>query len=212
MSQPYDRSCVVPSAGSLDSEYGAYWIGNPWLIASTDRNLSSFERNRCYLNVQGKHFVEASYVSGADWDGDARAVAVGDYNNDGRPDLFVRNAGGASVQLFENRIDGGHWLKVSLRGTKSNRLGVGARLEAKLADGTTLTRELYPANTFQSQSPHQVLFGLGPNDRVAELTVRWPSGTTDVLTNVPCDLHLRLTEGSSIYTTIDPRSMASLSR
>ena len=197
MSQPYNRRAIVPAAGDLDSEYGAYWIGNPWLIASSNRNLSSYERNRFYLNLGGSAFVDVSFVSGADSDADARSIAVGDYNNDGRPDLFVRNAGGGAVQLFENRVPAGHWLKVSLRGTRSNGLGVGARLVAHLADGTTLTRELYPADTFKSQSPHYVHFGLGAHDHVQRLLVHWPSGHTDKLDNVKADRHLRIVEGSA---------------
>jgi hypothetical protein len=196
VSQPYDRRTIVPAAGDLDSEYGAYWIGNPWLISSSERNLSSYERNRCFLNVNGS-FVDVSYISGADSDSDARSVAVGDYNNDGKPDLFVRNAGGGPVQLFENRIPGGHWLKVSLRGRQSNALGVGARLVAQRGDGITLTRELFPADTFKSQSPHHVTFGLGSLDHVKQLAVFWPSGTKDVYWNVTADQHLRLVEGAS---------------
>lgn len=196
MAQPYDRSVIVPAAGDLDSEYGAYWIGSPWLISSSERNLSSFERNRCFLNTGGS-FVDISFASGADCDADARSVAVGDYNNDGKPDIFVRNAGGGPVQLYENRIAGGHWLKASLRGHTSNALGVGARLVARLADGTELTREMYPADTFKSQSPHYVLFGLGEFDQIEQLTVTWPSGTIDVHRNVSADQHLTLSEGAS---------------
>jgi hypothetical protein len=203
VSQPYDRTAIVPAAGELDSEYGAYWIGNPWLISSSERNLSSFERNRCYLNVNGSSFVDVSFVSGADSDSDARSVAVGDYNNDGRPDLFVRNAGGGPVQLFENRIPGGHWLKVSLRGGRSNGLGVGARVVAMLDDGTQLTREMFPADTFKSQSPHVLLFGLGKHDRAKRLTIRWPSGHVDSLSDVAADRHVRITEGTEAYLTVE---------
>ena len=107
-------------------------------------NLSAYERKRAFLNVEGKDFLDISYLTGADSDGDGRAVVAGDFRNDGRLDLVVRQVGGGPVLLFENQFPKAHYLTVSLRGTASNRLGIGARLTATVA-GRDLTREALPA-------------------------------------------------------------------
>ena len=66
-------------------------------------------------------------------------------------------------------------MAISLRGQKSNRLGIGARLIASVK-GQPIVRELYPLNSYRSQMPSIVHFGLGDAERVDRLTIRWPSG------------------------------------
>jgi hypothetical protein len=85
---------------------------------------------------------------------------------------------------------------VSLRGTASNRLGIGARLTATVA-GRDLTRELYPHNSFRSQMPSRVHFGLGDATKIDELTVRWPSGAVQTLHDLAADRHVVITEGKT---------------
>ena len=148
---------------------------NPWQIVAGGHNLSSFERQRTFLNIKGKDFLDISHLTGADNDGDGRAVVAADFRNVGQMDLIVRQAGGWPLLLYENRLPRRHYLKVSLRGTKSNRLGIGARLTA-VVKGQQLVRENYPANSFLSQSPTIVHFGLADSESVESLTIRWPSG------------------------------------
>src|SRR5262249_53402414 len=96
----------------------------------------------------------------------------------------------------ENQFPKAHYLTVSLRGKASNRLGIGARLTAT-ASRRKLTRELYPYNSFRSQMPSRVHFGLGDATRIDRLTVRWPSGTVQTLDDVAADQHVVITEGQT---------------
>src|SRR5262249_56188541 len=89
---------------------------NPWDIVSFGHNLSAFERNRTWMNVGGKNFLDVSFLTGADSDGDGRSVVACDFRNNGRLDLIVRQAGGGPLLLFENNFPQRHYLKVSLRG------------------------------------------------------------------------------------------------
>ena len=196
MSQPFDRGASVPPPGTVDKSLGEFWVNDSWDIVRQGHNLSAYERKRVFLNVQGKDFLDISYVTGADSDGDGRAVVAGDFRNDGRLDLVVRQVGGGAVRLFENQFEKAHYLTVSLRGTASNRLGIGARLTAKVA-GRDLTRELYPHNSFRSQMPSRVHFGLGDSARIERLTVRWPSGAVQTLHDLAADRHVVITEGKT---------------
>lgn len=193
MSQPFNRSARIDMPGRLDERFGEFWVENPWDITEAGHNLSAFERNRTFLNVEGSVFFDVSYVSGADNDGDTRGVVAADFRNVGRQDLLIRQVGGGPLVLYENQIDGGHYLNVSLRGIKSNRRGIGARLTATV-EGRSIVREMYPANTFRSQSLPIVHLGLGEALVVDSLLVQWPSGEEQWLTNLAADRHVVIEE------------------
>jgi enediyne biosynthesis protein E4 len=194
VSQPCNRSGGVEVPGRLDETLGEFWVSNPWQIIAHGHNLSAFERQRTFLNVRGEDFLDISHLTGADSDGDGRAVVAADFRNVGTLDLIVRQAGGGPLLLYENRLPRRHYLKVSLRGRASNRRGVGARLTAVIK-GRQLVRELYPANGFLSQSPSIVHFGLADDEVVDRLTIRWPSGKVQALEGLRGDRHIVIDEG-----------------
>jgi enediyne biosynthesis protein E4 len=188
---------ICPAPIQPDARLKDWWVENPWQIAAKGKSLSGYERNRIYLNARAKEFFEISgLTSGADSDGDGRAVVPCDVTGDGMQDFFVRQAGGGSLLLYENRFPKAHWLRVTLRGKQSNSLGIGARLVAEVGS-QKIVRELYPANSFKSQAPAHVHFGLGVATRIDRLTVSWPSGLKQEFRDVTVDRHLRITEGGS---------------
>ncbi len=202
MSQPTDKNCNVAAPGEVDETLNEFWAGNPWSIFQK-HNLSSFERNRAFLNIRGESFIEISALTAADLDSDSRSAMGLDLRNNGQLDLVVRQVSGGPLKVFENRFPSAHYLKVSLRGTRSNRLGVGARLVAKFGD-RQVVRELFPANSFRSQTPALVHFGLADAQLVSELTIRWPSGREQVVRNVPADRHVVIDEGQEGFETVLP--------
>jgi hypothetical protein len=186
---------ICPAPVKPDERLKDWWVENPWLIAAKGKSLSGYERNRIFLNARGSEFFEISGLTGADSDGDGRAVVPVDTNGDGQEDLLVRQAGGGTFLLFENRFPKAHWLQVSLRGVKSNRLGLGARLVAQVGS-QKLVRELYPQNTFKSQFPAYAQFGLGKASKVDRLSINWPSGLVQELPDLQADRYIRVTEGN----------------
>jgi hypothetical protein len=197
VSQPYDRAAKVQQPGKLDESLGEFWVENPWDIVSQGHNLSAYERKRTFLNVRdpqgGRNFLDISYLTGADGDGDGRSVVAGDFRNVGKLDLILRQTGGGPLILYQNNFPQKHYLKVSLRGSKSNRFGIGARLVATVK-GQPIVREMFPLNSYRSQMPNIVHFGLGDADRVEQLTIRWPSGKVQELTNLAGDRHIVIDE------------------
>lgn len=198
MSQPFDRACLVPPPKPPDERLKDWWVENPWLIPARGKSLSGYERNRVFLNDRGAAFYEISGLTGADSDGDGRSVVAVDFTGDGAEDLIVRQSGGGPLLMFENNFPKAHWLEVSLRGVKSNTLGVGARLVAQVG-GRRITRELYPANGFKAQGPAHAHFGLGGSAKVDSLTIHWPSGLKQELTNLTADRHLLIEEGRAEF-------------
>ena len=193
MSRPFDRGSDLAPAGDLDVEGGQVWVGNPWRIHENEFNLSAYEKNATGINLGNAEFANISFVSGTDSDGDGRSAIAADLDNDGRLELIVRQAGGGPLLIYRNRFPQRNWLRVSLRGTRSNGRGIGARLEARIGS-RTLVRELYPLNSYSSHAPSEVHFGLDDAAQVDSLTIRWPSGAVQELSDVAINRHLKVTE------------------
>ena len=192
MSQPFDRSCKIPEPGKPNEDLGEFWEESPWTISSS-KNLSAYERNRVYMNHKGNNFFDISYITGADSDGDARCAVAADLNNDGLNEIIVRQVGGGPLHIYENRFPLKNWLKVSLRGIESNSFGIGARLTA-LVNDEKLVREMYPVNSYRSQSPNIVHFGLNDSDQVDILEIKWPSGRIQRFESVQANRHIIVEE------------------
>jgi len=192
VSQPCDKQSNVPLPGELDPSLNEFWVGNAFDIFQ-EHNLSSFERNRTYLNSAGEGFLDISFISGADIDSDSRSVLALDTQNRGQLDLLLRQAGGGPFKILENQFPSANYLKVSLKGVKSNRLGIGSRLIAHVGD-RRIVRELYPINSYRSQHPAHVHFGLATAEKVDRLVIEWPSGRTQEFIDLPINRHLVLEE------------------
>ena len=118
----------------------------------------------------------------------ARGTAFGDLNNDGSIDV-VTTALGGPVQVFMNRGSAGnHWLTIALRGTRSNRDGLGARVQVN-----GQTRFATTSGSYESANDKRLHFGLGPA-KSAKVDVFWPSGMHQTLNDVPSDQFLEIRE------------------
>lgn len=202
VSQPCDTNCNLSQPGEIDDELNEFWVGDPWMIFR-EHNLSCFERNRLFMNVGGRKFLDASVVSGADDDGDARASIAVDVNHDGMLELVVRQAGGPPLLLYENRFPARNYLKVTLRGLKSNRLGIGARVVAHVGE-RQIVRECFPINSYLSQAPVALHFGLGEAEQIDRLAIAWPSGEEQEVRDVAANQHIAVTEGNDEIAVVIP--------
>ena len=193
MSQPHDRLCQLDAIGEIDKEAGEFWVKNPFEMPNARENLSSFERNRTFLNLDGNSFIDVSFASGADIDSDSRSVVAADFNLDGATDLLVGSVGGGSLRLFLNRFPKANYSRIRLEGAESNRAGIGARLTATVG-ARKLVRDLFAHNGFMGQGPAEIIFGLGDATAIDHLEVRWPSGKRQVYDNLAANQYFLLKE------------------
>src|ERR1700730_9829914 len=116
-----------------------------------------------------------------------RGAAFGDLNNDGWQDV-VMTALGDHPQVLLNRGGKQHWLVISLRGTRSNRDGFGARVRVN-----GQTRFATSAGSYLSANDKRMHFGLGAAE-AAKIEIAWPSGSRQTLDDVHADQFLEVRE------------------
>ncbi len=116
----------------------------------------------------------------------ARGACFADYDNDGKVDAFLVNLGAKGTLVHNTSTNTGHWVAVKLRGIKSNRDGIGARVEV-FAAGRRQTAEHVAASGYLSQDDSRMHFGLGAAATVDKLIVHWPSGREQTLEKLSAD-------------------------
>jgi len=148
------------------------------------------------LKGMGKgKFEDVSHSAGSAFDVKtvARGGCFGDYDNDGKVDAFMVNLGAKGTLLHNTSTNAGHWLTVKLKGTKSNRDGIGAKLEL-IAGSRTMTAERVAGSGYLSQDDGRVHFGLGATNKIDKLVVHWPSGKDQTIENPAIDKILTVEE------------------
>jgi hypothetical protein len=157
--------------------------------------------NELYLNdgaasftaVTGEVFVTSAHVSAG--------VAWADIDADGDLDLYVANWGGGDQDnaMYQNQVQG-TWLKLSLVGSASNRMAVGARVTITTRPGGKPSRQVRWLDTttgYASQNEPILHFGLGGVTNIDTLSIDWPSGRRDTYEDIAANQHLRLSEGET---------------
>jgi hypothetical protein len=147
------------------------------------------QANSVLVNTRDGKFADSACAELATRVRAHRGNAAADLDGDGKVDVVV-TALQEPVELWKNTsASAGHWLALKLRGTKSNRDGIGARVRIG-----NQVQELTITQGYASASLAGLHFGLGQVTAVARVEIHWPSGKDQVLTNVAADQVLTVTE------------------
>lgn len=196
MSQPLDRSCLLPELGEVDRKAGEFWVESPFQLVQKGENLSAFEPNRLFLNTGDNAFLDASFASSANVDSDSRSVVAADFDQDGAPDLLVGSVGGGPLRLFLNRFPKtANRVRLELIGKVSNRKAIGSRVVIQIGD-RKIVRDVFPANGFMGQAPPELSIGVGSAQTLDKLRVRWPTGKWQEFRDVKVKPQITIREGS----------------
>ncbi|MGB4958374.1 MAG: FG-GAP-like repeat-containing protein [Saprospiraceae bacterium] len=121
-----------------------------------------------------------------------RSMTVGDINDDGFLDVHahmgdpINDIGPVDDELWLNKPNGNHFIKINLEGKTTNRSAIGTRVEIYGAFGMKV-RYVKGGESYGIFNSLQQHVGLGAHDKVDSLVVRWPSGLVDKFTNPAVD-------------------------
>lgn len=151
-------------------------------------------------------FYEAGQAWGVTDRTYGRGMSVLDFDNDGDEDVLITTLYGNPILYRSDppaSAAGNRWLRLSFRGTASNRDGYGATVRVT-AGGVTQTAVYVPTNAYLGQREPFLHFGLGSNAVVERIAVTWPNGATQTLTGVATNQVVALVEPSTT-TNVAPR-------
>lgn len=164
-------------------------------------NVKYFQTNQLYRNNGDGTFTDSSAEAGPGLQAalSSRGGVMGDLDNDGDLDIVISNSRREPTILRNELHNGNHWINIKLQGTKSNHNGIGSRVEVT-ANGKTQVNEVRAGSCFQSHYDLRLHFGLGQAEKIDSITVIWPSGQVDTLTDVPPNQFVLIREGTGQFT------------
>jgi len=167
-------------------------------IERYDDTSSYMTPNRVLMNTGDGKFVDVSDKCGNGLKVKlcSRGSGTDDLDNDGDIDVVILNSRREPTILRNDSPSKGHWIQVRLRGTKSNRDGVGAQVKVVAGD-LSLIDEVHSGRSYQSHYGTRLHFGLGNREKIDRIEVRWIGSRMDVFRNITVDRLVTLTEGSS---------------
>jgi hypothetical protein len=165
-----------------------------------DPQLSRLEPNRVFRNNCDGTFSDVTQLVGFARPGSkGHGVTFVDIDEDGDLDVYAQLGGHypgdhAHNAFYRNlRGNQNRWLQVELRGSKSNRYGIGVQLLVRAGE-LIVHREVKGSEGFGATNPYRVHFGLGTKENIDVLEIRWPSGVKQSFTDLKSSQILRVAE------------------
>jgi FimV-like protein len=194
----------TPEKQRAAPEYENGWSALNQLIRE-DYSWNGREPNVFYRKQEGR-YRDVSGISGLDFADDTRTFAVVDFDGDGVPDLVLKNRLGPQVRAMQNDSAGARpAIAILLRGTKSNRDAIGARVEVNRQ-----VQWLSAGSGFLSQHSKKMHFGLA-GEPTAAVRITWPSGVRQELSALQAGYTYTVVEGAEApsRTPFRPRRLLS---
>ena len=173
--------------------------------------------NAMLRNVAGKRFEDVSIDGGFARFEKGHGIAFNDVDHDGDIDVYHQLGGmfpgdRSANALFLNPGAKGRFLKLELRGKRSNYLGFGVRIRLDLgtpAGSRVIHRAPGSVSGFGGSSLSRQEIGLGDALRIDKLSIWWPaSNTRSEYTGVPLDALVAITEGEREFERLPHEALA----
>ena len=182
--------------GALD-----LFVANGHLYPTESDALEYAQTDQLFINTGEETFVDISEQSGEYFSTKrvGRGAAFGDYDNDGDTDIFVVNLNKEGILLRNEGGNKHNWLMIKTVGVKSNRDGIGARVEVVTRSHSQM-KEVQAGSSYLSGHDLRLIFGLGTETKAEAIKITWPSSAEQTLKGVEANQLLIITEEIDVQT------------
>ncbi len=145
------------------------------------QSYGGYEHNRLYWNQGGQAFVEIGHLMGVCLQEDSRNVVATDLDGDGRMDLVLVSfepwpESRQVLRVFVNEMPGeNHWIGLRFPSQAGSPTAMGVQVQLLQGDRRAVS-QIVSGDSYRSQHPATVHFGLGPTEDPVRLTIRWADG------------------------------------
>lgn len=203
------------SASSYGVDLNQFFWGAVWVDLNNDSYQDLFivsdnntpqPGNYELMSNQANYFVNSPQNVNTTGVASSRSLGTGDANNDGNADIVVSNRAPTNSYLWRNYgTAGNYYVKISLRGTVSNRMAIGSWIKLYI-DGNCYTKYTMCGENFMGQSSQHLLFGIGTNIKADSVIVIYPSGIIDKYYDVLRNSTNYFIEGETFLNSISYNS------
>ena len=187
---------VYSGSSKVDRSLDAVFRSVSTQVRDKGISWNGFEKNHLLVNLNGtdlesEGFVNMAFAMGAAFERDTRHVATADVNSDGRPDLILsfRDAihGTESIHVFRNDFrTQNHWVGVRVAGARGVS-PLGAKVTCVARSGRRQVAQIVTGDSYRVQHPPVCHFGLGADDAIEFVEIRWLNGQVKRLDNPKID-------------------------
>lgn len=161
-------------------------VTNGHVFDLSDRGVPYLMRAQFFRNTGEGGFLEAeSATLGEFFRGSrlGRGLAKIDWNLDGKEDVAISHMQSPAALLTNRSRDSGAYLALRLRGVRSSRDAIGAIVTLRAGDLRRI-RQLTAGDGYQAANERRLVFGLGQETTIDELTIQWPSGLSQTFSKL----------------------------
>jgi hypothetical protein len=136
----------------------------------------------------------------------SRGLAMGDLDNDGRPDLLVTNEGGAPRLLLNRMPPKGKFLTLTLLDSRGH-VALGARAEFSTPSGFRGHRVCRVSYSYLVSNDARVHCGFPDTDSQADARIFWPDGKQELFSGLELNRFATLRQGTGKPEAVSPRPL-----
>jgi hypothetical protein len=171
-----------------------------YVSSDFDGSVGSFLSAAFYHQQNNETFIIPENIGFQDDTRKSYTNAIGDIDNDGKPDIVVGNDIEPNFLWANTTVNENNWLKVKLEGVISNRDGIGNTIEINI-DGQSQYRYTLAGEGYLSQNSFYEFFGMGNATEVDYVKVTWTAtGEIEIINNIAANQAITIQEGNGVLS------------